>query len=363
MAFQFHLNQKHLDYQESVNKYLQPLSACNDDEILKSLASDGYISLPSNVNSKVCDYLSLALTVEEIAKLYPAIANKAVELLFAQEAIKRYAKPELQESCALKVANLEVKVNVLFTEPGNYGVDTLSTKVLKTDNEYKLTGTKVFAKENVNADKYLVVAKMPKGTKTELVLVGIDADKVSIVNKEVTLGASSLQIQLAEIDTVVEADQVLNTVTKDMREALTLWRTLIAASAVGLAHSHMISSLGVVKTTKDSSNQQLTSSQAVQFTLADMFGEIEGARLVTYYSSALIDAGTPSVRFSSIAKAQASEAVVFAANKSADLFGSIGNIYNQSYFESLQSAYNRHAKDGTIRNNYNVIYEEALARR
>ena len=36
------------------------------------------------------------------------------KILFAQEVIKRCAKPEHQDSCSLKVANLDVKINVLF---------------------------------------------------------------------------------------------------------------------------------------------------------------------------------------------------------------------------------------------------------
>lgn len=363
MASQFHLNKKHLEYQKSVNEYLQTFKTSQDDEILKALASEGYISLPSNENSKACDYLSLALTIEEVSKCYPAVANSAVELLFAQEVIKRCARPEHQDSCALKVAQLDFRINVLFTEPGNYSVNKLSTKIVKTDNGYKITGTKVFAQENENADKYLVAGNLIEGDKSELVLVGVDASDVSIVNKEVNFLGAVSQIQMAEIDAEVDADRVITNIPKEFREPLTVWRTLVAASAVGLAYAYLTSSLGVVKTTKDSDNQALTTSQAVQFTLADMFGEIEGARLVTYYSSALIDANTPSVRFSSIAKVQAAEAVVFASNKSADLFGSIGSIYDQKYLETLQLAYNRQMKDGTPRHNYNVIYEEALARR
>ena len=363
MAFQFHLNEKHLEYQKSVNVYLQPLNTSQDDEVLQALAKEGYVSLPSVENSKACDYLSLALMIEETSKFYPTVANSVVELLFAQEVINKCAKPEHKDSCSLKVANLEVKINVLFTEPGNYGADKLSTTIEKTDNGYKVTGTKVFAKENENADKYLVVGKLVDGDKSELAIVGLDAADVSIVNKEVNFLGSTSQIQIAEISADVEAEKVITDIPKDLRQPLTVWRTLIAASAVGLAYAYLTSSLSAVKTTKDSVKQVLTTSQAVQFTLADMFGEIEGARLVTYYSSALIDADTPSVRFSSIAKVQASEAVVFAANKSADLFGSVGNIYDQNYLEALQLAYNRQMKDGTPRNNYNVIYEEALARR
>ncbi|MGD9580541.1 MAG: acyl-CoA dehydrogenase family protein [Vampirovibrionia bacterium] len=363
MTSQFHLNQMHSDYQASINAYLQNINTSSEDEILKQLASDGYISLPSNEDSKASDYLSLSLAVEEISKQYPAVSNKVVELLFAQETIKRYACQEHKDSCSLKVAKLDVKINVLFTEPGNYGAAKLSTKVQKTDNGYKVQGTKVFVKENEGADKYLVAAKLVDGDKSELVLVGVDADKVSIVKKEISIGASKAELQVAEIDVEVESEKVITGVSNEMREALCVWRTLIASSSVGLAYSYLSASLGTMKTNKDSDNQALTSSQAVQFTLADIFGEIEGARSVAYYSSALIDAGTPSVRFSSIAKVQAAEAVVFASNKASDLIGSVGVVDNPAYLQYLNLAYNRQMKDGTPRNSYNVIYEEALARR
>ncbi|MEW5819353.1 MAG: acyl-CoA dehydrogenase family protein [Cyanobacteriota bacterium] len=363
MAFQFQLGQKHLEHEKSMGEFLHPLAGKNKEEIIKSLASEGYISLPCVDNSKAEDYLSLVLTVEQVAMLCPKSANAMVELLFAQETAKRYAPEDCQKSCVAKIANLELKINVLLSEPGNYRVDKLSTKIKKTANGYKITGTKLFAPENAGADRYLVAGKYVEGDKSKLALVGVDASKINFVTKEFAYGPHSFKTELAEIDTEVESERFITDIKEDMNAALSVWRTLISASAIGMAHNNLTSSLAVVKSIKNSKNQMLSSSQAIQFTLADMFGEIEGARLVTYYSASLIDAGKPSPRFSSIAKVQATEAAVFLSNKASGLFGNVGNVYDEAYLEALQLAYNRQIKDGSYINSQNIIYEEALARR
>lgn len=363
MVFQFQLSQKHLDYQKSVEEYLQHYKSSNGTELLKSLASDGYISLPNLEGSKPSDYLALALTVEEVSKYYPKVANTMVELLFAQEVVKKYAQPSCQMDCLNKIRKLELPINILFSEPGNNDVKALATKIEKTANGYKVTGTKIFAPENIEAKKYLVVGRLVKETGSELAIVAVEADKINMFTKEINYGAHSLKLELAEINTEVPTDKIMLNIDDNLRYTLAVWRTLTAASAIGLAHTNLITSMNVVKNTKNSENQLLTNSEAIQFTLADMFGEIEGARLVTYYSAAYIDADKPSIRFSTIAKVQATEAAVFSNSQSANLIGNIGNIYDSIYLEALQLAYNRQIKDGTYTNSYNIIYEEALARR
>lgn len=362
MPFQFQLSQKHLDYQNSVAEYLQTIDSSDALDILKSLSSNGYLNLPGNEGSKAEDYISLALTVEEISKIYPQTANLMVEALFALATAKKYAPAECQASCVQKISTIELLINVLFSEPGNYEVDQLATTLVKTDSGYQLKGTKVYAGENARADRFLVIANLIDGDSKQLVAVPLDKEKVNIVKKEIPYGNSSINIEVAEIDASVEEGKALK-INDDMKEALVIWRNLIASSAIGLAYTNLVAALNVCRTTKDVTNTALTNQQAVQFTAADTFAEIEGARLVTHYSSALVDAGTPSVRFSMIAKAQACEAAVVSSNNSSNMLGYLGNVYDAHYLEALQLAYNRNIKEGSQRNSYNLIYKEALARR
>lgn len=363
MTFQFHINNKHLEFQKTVQDLLHQLKGVDETELLKRLAKEGYLSIPGLDGSRSDDYLSLVLMIEELAKMNPKVANRVVELIFAQEVARRYAKPECQTSCVNKIRNLETTINVLFSEPGNYSADKLGTKIEKTGDTYYISGMKIFAPENRGVNKYLVVGNLTGTTKSKLAIIGLDASQVNVVSKEIIYGNNTIKVDVAEIDASVGPDKLMLDINDDMRAALSIWRTLIAASAIGLSHTNLTSALNVVKGVKNSENQAMTTSQAVQFSLSDMFGEIEGARMVTYYSARLADAEKPNVRFSAIAKVQATETAVLLSNQASNLFGYYGNVYDSCYLEALQMAYNRLIKDGSPIHNYNLIYEEALAKR
>jgi len=363
MVFQFQLGQNIIDFQKDLNTFLLDLSSKKDAEVTAALAKQGYLTLPSYENSKYTDYLSLSIAIEEISKYFPKVANSIVEIIFAEEIVKRFAKPECQSTCMKKLQAGELKINVLFSEPGNYELNKFHTEINAVESGYTVKGTKIYAPENFNCNKYLVIGKLLKEGKHQVAIAAVDSDKINIQTKEFTYGSSTIKTQIAEIDTIINEDKLLECNEAGLKEALAIWRTLIAASSLGLAHTNTVSALTVIKNVKNSDNQSLSNSQGVQFTLADIFAEIQGARMVIYYSSTLIDNETPSTKISFIAKVQATEAAVFANNNSASLIGNLGNIYDTGYLETLQLAYNRQIKDGGTRNCYNNIYEEALARR
>jgi alkylation response protein AidB-like acyl-CoA dehydrogenase len=362
MVFQFQLSQTHLDYQKNIKEYLESLNTQNEDDIINSAAKDGYLSLPGLKDSKANDYISLMLTIEETSKFNAKAANRMVELMFAQEVVKNCASKECRASCLNKIYTLEKKINVLFSEPGNYTFETLATTIKKHANGYKVTGTKIYAPENNNSDVYLIAGKLIEGENTKLALVAVGADSVNIESKSFESSNNQINIVCLSVDTEVAEDKIMFA-ANELRDELSVYRNMIAASAMGIAHNNLTGALCVTRNIKDSKKQAISATQSVQFTLADMYGEIEGARMLTYYSAALMDAGKPSVRFSSLAKVQATEAAVMSSSNAFELFGNAGNVYDQNYLEMLQLSYNRQIKDGTTRNNYNVIYQEALAKR
>lgn len=363
MIFQFQLSKKHLDFQKSISEYIEPLKGKNESEILEKLASDNYILIPAMDGSRSEDYIALVLLIEELSKSNPKVANALTELLFAQEVVYRCAKPEHQCNCAKKISTLEKKINVLYSEPGNYELKSLATTITKQGDKYLVKGRKIFAPENKNNEIMLVIGNLVSDESKSIAIAAVKMDNIQLKEVPVNLNGSQGNITLAEIETEVEEDKLFMNVEENLEKAISNWRIFVAASALGLAYSYLTSSLAAMKGVKTSENQLLTASEGIQFSLADMFGEIEGGRLVCYYSAALADEDKPSKRFSAIAKVQATEAAVVAANHSANLIGNIGNIFNVEYLESLQLAYNRQIKDGTYRNSYNVIYEEALAKR
>jgi len=87
----------------------------------------------------------------------------------------------------------------------------------------------------------------------------------------------------------------------------------------------------------------LIEHQAVAFKLADMFTEIEAARLLVYRAAWLLSKGRPNPALSSAAKLFASEVAVRVTYEAVQIFGGYG--YSKEYDVER---YYRDARVGTI---------------
>jgi len=94
---------------------------------------------------------------------------------------------------------------------------------------------------------------------------------------------------------------------------------------------------------RKSFGKPLIEHQAVAFKLADMFTEIEAARLLVYRAAWLVDSGFPNPALSSAAKLFASEVAVRVTYEAVQIFGGYG--YSKEYDVER---YYRDARVGTI---------------
>lgn len=358
MLQQFQLDKNDQAFQKQLEEHLKELKHLENTDILTQLAKEGYTSIPGIENSKNNTFLSLALTVEEVAKCYPMVANTLVEMIFAQVVAKNQAKC----GCEAAIASLERKSRVLYAEPRSTSFADMATKVEKVDGGYNVTGTKLYTPESADADVLILAANLIDGDKRKPVLAVVNKEDSKEVTKEVAYGVDTISTTVIDINTKIDEDKVIN-ITDEMATELAIWRTMIASSAIGLAHRNLVSAVNFSKGLKNEEKQPLSAEQAYNFKMTDTYAEIEAARLVTYYAVSLIDAGTPSTKFSCIAKAQACEAAITSNSSASSVLGNLGNFYNEVYLQGLQLAYNRETKDGTTINAYETIYKEALAKR
>jgi butyryl-CoA dehydrogenase len=224
-----------------------------------------------------------------------------------------------------------------LTEPGA-GSDAggISTRCVKSGDEYILNGSKQFISNGGTAGMYTVLATLDKkmGSKgmccfmvdrnTPGITVGKVEDKLGIRTSNTT--------EVIFEDVRVPAKNLIGKEGQGfyiIMKTLDISRASIAAMATGVAQRCLDESLAYSQL-RTQFGKPISSFQAIQFKLADMAMRIQASRLLYYEASSLQDMEVP--RFSksaSLAKAFAGDTAMFCAIEAVQVFGGYG--YTREY--------------------------------
>lgn len=354
MAGQFELGSKHIECMKLASQNIAELKGFNTKEAALKLLGKTYGFFPSE-SQVYDDYLGLTVSIEEIAKVLPGVAAILADQVLIREILKTYADNNV--NAVLAAGEI---FGILCSESGLSSLSNISAKAVRNSGQWTITGVKQISNEWGSADKYLLLAK----DEEELIRIFIiteDQINLKIVNK--SIGSVDVSLRQAEINLNLSDSAHAGIINDEMEFVQTVGRTLIAATAVGIAHSSLISSINVSKEVKNDAGQSLSSSQNIQFTLADMFAEIEASRMLTYLSANSIDEKKPNVKYATMAKVKASN---IAAKSSVDalyLLGNIGYISNTEFASNILRAVDTQVKGGTNRNQLSKIYQYMLAKK
>ena len=280
------------------------------------------------------DYVSLALTMEEIAagdgamSTILSVQNSVVcgpILAFGTDAQKRkYLEPVAKGS----------KIGCFcLTEP-HAGSDAaaIATRAERDGDDYVLNGTKQFITSGRHADVAIAFAVTDKaaGKKgisafiVETAHRGYRADRV-----EEKLGQrASDTAQIVFEDCRVPAANLLGREGEGYRIALANLeggRIGIAAQSVGMARSAFEAALAYARERR-SFGKPIIEHQAVGFRLADMATQIEVARQMVWHAASLRDAGAPCLKEASMAKLFASEMAERVCSDAIQIHGGYGYV-------------------------------------
>src|SRR5205807_10017113 len=103
-------------------------------------------------------------------------------------------------------------------------------------------------------------------------------------------------------------------------------RPIVAARGIGLAEGALMYAVEYVKS-RPAFGRTIADMQGIQWKIAELATEIEAARLLTYRSAVMADAGKYTkeyVPFLSMAKYYATEVAVRVANEAVQLLGAAG---------------------------------------
>lgn len=303
-------------------------------ETFREMADLGLMGLPipEEYGGGGADYLSYAITVEEIARVCASTALSLAAhtslvclpiFLFGNEAQKQKFLPDLASGKKLGAYGL--------TEP-NAGSDAggTETTAVRQGEMYHLNGAKIFITNANYAETYIATAVTQKGMGTKGISAFIfekGTPGFSLGTKDEKLGMrgsdwGTLQFDNAEIP----AENLLGQEGEGFKyfmKTLDSGRISIGALGVGIAQGALDKALTYAKQRKQF-GKPIADFQAIQFMLSDMAVEIEAARHLVYHAARLRMANLPFTKEAAMAKLFASETAMRASTNAIQIHGGYG---------------------------------------
>src|SRR5438034_4364222 len=265
------------------------------------LAEQGYtgVALPEEYGGSGGDFLMAALVSRGIGRANGAIAMSfGAHLNLCAHNILRNGTEEQKQRYLPRLASTEMIGALGLTEP-NAGSDAMGIQMTAraSSGGYLLNGTKMFITNGPLADVIIVYAK----TKPEAGSRGITAfifetntPGYYVARKLQKVGMrGSPTGELVFEDAFVPEDNVLGRVNEGFKvvmSGLDLERAFFAVSMVGGLEAALEVSLKYAKE-REQFGQPIANFQLIQAKLADMYTDLEGARLMAHRSMWLAQQG------------------------------------------------------------------------
>ncbi|WP_137937356.1 acyl-CoA dehydrogenase family protein [Chitinivorax sp. B] len=286
------------------------------DELIE-LAEMGLMGMvvPTELGGAGLDYVSTALVLEEVAAGDGALSTIiSVQNSVACGPILQFGNDIQKERFLKPLARGDKLGCFCLTEP-HVGSDAgaIKTRAVRSDANFRLSGTKQFITSGKNADLAIVIAVTdPLAGKRGIsaFIVPTDTPGFVVTKVEDKLGQrGSDTAQIAFDDCVVPAANLLGKEGDGYKIALAnleSGRIGIAAQSIGMARSAYECAMRYAKE-RETFGKPIYEHQAVQFRLAECATQIEAARQLVLHAAALKDAGEPCLKEASMAKLFASE--------------------------------------------------------
>ncbi len=292
------------------------------------------VVVPDAFGGAGLDYLSLALTLEEIAAGDGATSTiVSVQNSVVCGPIHAFGTDAQRERFLAPLARGEKLGCFCLTEP-QVGSDAgaIATRAERRGDHYVLNGVKQFITTGANADVAVVFAVTDraagkKGISAFVVETSTPGYRVARVEEKLGQRASDTA-QIAFEDCRVPAANRLGDEGQGYRIALAnleAGRIGIASQAVGMARAAFEAALAYARA-RVAFGKPIAEHQAVNFRLADMAVEIEAARQLVWHAASLRDAGEPCLKEASMAKLYATEMAERVCSAAIQVHGGYGYV-------------------------------------
>jgi len=305
-------------------------------EVLEKMKPLGFLGapIPEEYGGMGVDAVSYACIIEEIARADSSVRSIiSVNCSLVGLTILKWGTEEQKKSWLPRIASGESLGCFGLTEP-EAGSDpgSLKARAVRDGDDWVVNGSKMFITNGTVAGVALIFAnvdpdKGAKGVTCFIVPTDTPGFTANEIHGKLGLRASSTA-ELVLTDVRVPHDAMLGGIGDGMKIALSALdngRVGLAASCVGLAQASLDAALRYARERKQF-GKPIAGFQLVQEMLAEMFVEIEAARLLTRRAAAKKDAGERNTVEASVAKFYASEAAVKCTNLAIQVHGGYGYI-------------------------------------
>ena len=354
-------------YREFAEKEVKPLAQEVDEteqfptETVAKMAKTGFLGIPvpKEYGGQGCDPLAYAMCVEELSKVCGTTGViVSAHTSLCCDPIQTYGTEEQKMKYLVPLAKGEKLGAFGLTEPGA-GTDAQGqqTKAVLDGDEWVLNGTKIFITNGKEADVYVVIAvtgtvekrgKLQKEISAFIVEKGTPGFTFGTKEKKMGIRGSATY-ELIFTDCRIPKENLLGKKGEGFKIAMhTLdgGRIGIAAQALGIAEGALERTIEYVKERKQF-GRSIAAQQNTQFQLADMYAQVEAAKLLVYKAAmAKMTQKTYSVE-AATAKLFASEAAMAVTTKAVQLFGGYGYIREYDVERMMRDAKITEIYEGT----------------
>src|SRR2546425_2440179 len=299
----------------------------------KKLRDNNFFALliPEEYGGVGVDAVGYVIVMEELARASAAVAiTVSVHNSVAAGPITRFGTDE-QKARWLPALAKEKLGAFALTEPGS-GSDSaaLITRAERRGDEYILNGSKTFVTNGKYADVIVLLARTSQESKHR----GISAFLVERDSPGLKIGKNIDKMGIRGSDTVELALEdcrvpVANRLHDEGRGFRVAMQTLdggrigVAAQALGIAQASLEAASAYARS-RYQFGRQIGEFQAIQWMIADMRTEIEGARLLALQAAWMKDQKIPYAPYASMAKLKASADARMAGDRAVQIHGGYG---------------------------------------
>ena len=330
----------------------------------------GGLNVPEDAGGAGLSRLDTALVFEALSQSCASVAAFLSIHNMCARMIATHGSDDLKSRVLPKALTMETVLSYCLTEPGS-GSDAaaLKTRAERTNEGWRLTGTKAFISGGGYSDAYIVMARSgedgPRGISAFLVEDG--AEGLSFGGLEDKMGWRSQPTRQVQMDgCAIGAEALLGEEGRGFAYAmagLDGGRLNISACSLGAAQSAFDATLAYMGERK-AFGQPLDQFQALQFKLAESEIKLQASRSFLRHSAWALDTGqTDATKRCAMAKAFVTEAASEVADTCQQLHGGYGYLADYGFEKIVRDLRVHRILDGTNEIMRLIVARDLLASR
>jgi alkylation response protein AidB-like acyl-CoA dehydrogenase len=301
-------------------------------DLLSGMGQMGILGVitPPEYGGNGMGHLARIIVLEQLGRVCPAIPMALQVHHMCTYALNRWGNETQKQKYLPRLCKGETMGVVAVTEPsGGSDVAGMQTTAALDGDTYILNGRKCFITNSHHADIWVVIARTGEGGKgLSAFIVEKDFPGAKVGRKENKVGLRGANTgELSFHDCRVPKENLLGSEGQGMTVAI---QDIVQCGRPGMASVGLGILYGVLEQAVKFSNERalygksISKLQGIQWYLADIYSDLDIARLLTYRVGWMIDQNMECGAESALAKQFSCEAAARAARKAIEIHGSYG---------------------------------------